>query len=200
MKRSRTWLAWLAVWLLTLSCAAPEALSVREAREAEVPEEDEPEELESRPPGPTRPPPRAAPRPGRGGRSRNRNPSEPRERVFNAEPTPEQREAARLRRENAALEQALRERYGRLKAEAERLYPNKVGQYEEHHFWPSYLGGPADGPKYRVPAPYHQLITNAFRQRWNYGRGSPDKEEAHRIMMKVYSEYPIPQLIGIPDP
>lgn len=138
MKRSRTWLGWLAVWLLALACAAPEALTAREGREAEVPG-DGPEVLESGPPGPTRPPPR----PGRGGRSRNRNPSEPRERVFNAEPAPQQREAARRRRENAALEQTLRERYWRLKAEAERLYPNK---------------------------------------------------------MRVYSEYPIPQLIGIPDP
>ena len=198
MKRSRTWLAWLAVWLLTLSCAAPEALSSRQAREAEV-LEDEAEELESRPPGPTRPPPRA-PRPGRGGRSRNRNPSEPRERVFNAEPTPEQREAARRRSENAANEQTLRERYWRMKAEAERLYPNKVGQYEEHHLWPRYMGGPADGARYRVPAPYHQLITNAFRQRWNYGQGIPKEEVAKEIMLKVYSEYPIPQLIGIENP
>lgn len=199
MKRSRTWRAWLAVWLLTLSCAAPEALSAREVREAEGPGE-ETDVLESGPPGPARPPSRPPSRPGRGGRSRNRNPTEPRERVFNAEPTPEQREAARLRRENAALEQTLRERYWKLKAEAERLYPSKVGQYEEHHVWPLYLGGLADGPRYRVPAPYHQLLTNAFRQRWSYGRGRPDKEEARRIMMEIYSQYPIPQLIGIPDP
>ena len=33
MKRSRTWLSWLAVWLLTLSCAAPQALSSAEAWE-----------------------------------------------------------------------------------------------------------------------------------------------------------------------
>ena len=126
MKRSRTKLAWLAVWLLALSCAAPAALSAREANESEV-SGDETEVLESGPPGPTRPPPRPPSRPGRGGRSRDRNPTEPRERVFNAEPTPQQREAARLRRENAALEQTLRERYWRHKAEAERLYPNKVG-------------------------------------------------------------------------
>jgi len=193
MKGSRMW---LAVWLLALSCAAPEALW---AREAEV-SGDGAEELESCPPGPTRPPPRPPSRPGRGGRNRNRNPTEPRERVFNAEPTPEQREAARRRRENAALEQTLRERYWRLKSEAERLYPDKVGLYEEHHFWPRYLGGPAGGPRYRVPAPYHQLITNAFRQRWNYGRGKPNEQDAKKIMMEVYSEYPIPQLIGIPEP
>lgn len=199
MNRSRTWLAWLAVWLLALSCAAPEALSARGAHEPEASDEGT-EVLESGPPGPTRPPPRPPSRPGRGGRSRNRNPTEPRERVFNAEPTPEQREATRLRRENAAVEQTLRERYWRLKAEAERLYPSKVGQYEEHHVWPRYMGGPEDGPRYRVPAPYHQLITNAFRRQWNYGKGTPREEVAKEIMMKVYSEYPIPQLIGIPDP
>lgn len=199
MKSTRTCLAWLAAWLLALSCAAPAALSEREAREAEFAGE-ETEVLESGPPGPTRPPPRPPSRPGRGGRSRNRNPTEPRERVFNAEPTPQQREAARLRRENAAIEQTLRERYWRLNAEAEKLYPNKVGQYEEHHFWPLYLGRPADGPRYRVPAPYHQLITNAFRREWNYGRGKPNEQEAKKIMMKVYSEYPIPELIGIGNP
>ncbi len=152
MKGSRTWLAWLAVGWLALACAGPRALSTGEAHETEVAGEGA-EVLESGPPGPTRPPPRPPSRPGRGGRGRNRNPTEPRERVFNAEPTPEQREAGRLRRENAAVEQTLRERYWRLKAEAERLYPKKVGQYEEHHVWPSYLGGPADGPRYRVPAP-----------------------------------------------
>jgi hypothetical protein len=199
MKGSRTWQAWLAVWLLTLACAGPEALRAREAHETEVSGE-ETEVLESGPPGPTRPPPRPPSRPGRGGRSRNRDPGESRERVFNAEPAPEQREAARLRRENAALEQTLRERYWRLKAEAERLYPGKVGQYEEHHVWPLYLGGLPDGPKFRVPAPYHQFITNAFRRQWNYGKGKPNEQEAKQIMLKVYSEYPIPQMIGIPDP
>ncbi|HYO68910.1 MAG TPA: hypothetical protein VEU33_22810 [Archangium sp.] len=36
MRQSRTWRAWLAVWLLTLGCAAPEALRAREGGEAEV--------------------------------------------------------------------------------------------------------------------------------------------------------------------
>ncbi|WP_309887889.1 hypothetical protein [Archangium sp.] len=139
MKHSRTGVALLAVWLLTLACAAPETLSSgagREAREAWT----ESDVLERRPPGPSRgPPPREPSRPGRGGKRRNRN---PRESVFNAEPTPEQREAARRRSENAALETTLRAQYWRLKAEAERLYPDKVGRFEEHHFWPRYLGGP----------------------------------------------------------
>jgi hypothetical protein len=44
------------------------------------------------------------------------------------------------------------------------------------------------------------LLTNAFRQRWTYGQGKPNEQDAKKIMMEVYSAYPIPQLIGIPDP
>jgi hypothetical protein len=144
------------------------------------------------------PPVRAAPgRGGRGGRARQPRSTEP---VFNAEPTAQQREAARRRTENAALEQTLRERYWRLKAEAEQRYPDKRGRYEEHHFFPVYLGGKADGVTYRVPAAYHQLITNAFREKRPYGLGKPPAQEAQNIMLKVYSEFPIPQLIGIPNP
>jgi hypothetical protein len=197
MKHSRTWLALLGLWLLTLACAAPEALSSAGASTAEA-SLAQSDALERRPPGPSRgPPPREPLRPGRGSRRRDRNPREP---VFNAEPTPEQREAARRRSENAALETTLRAQYWRLKAEAERLYPDKVGRFEEHHFWPRYLGGPKNGRTFKLPAPYHQLITNAFRQRWEYGRSPPDPQVAQQIMMKVYADHPIPQLIGIPDP
>ncbi|WNG52087.1 hypothetical protein F0U60_54260 [Archangium minus] len=89
---------------------------------------------------------------------------------------------------------------GRVVVRIERKNGRLAGRYEEHHFWPRYLGGGADGPTYRLPAPYHQLLTNAFRARWAYGRHTPTPEEARQIMMKVYAELPIPQLIGIPDP
>jgi hypothetical protein len=108
--------------------------------------------------------------------------------------------ATRWRAENATIEQTLRERYVQQRVEAERLYPGKVGRYEWHHFWPMYLGGPRDGPRFRLPADYHQLITTAFRNKWGYGRPHPGELEAKRIMMEVYAEYPIPQLIGIPEP
>lgn len=201
MMRSRMWWAWLAVGLLALSCAAPGALSSPEAWE-EAGDGCDVETLESRPPLPTRPPPRGPSRPGRGGRNRNRNrnPFEPREPVFNAEPTPAQRLEARWRAENAAIEQLLRERYSQAKAEAEAKYPGKVGLYEWHHFWPIYLGGPRDGPMFRVPAAYHQLITNAFREHYPYGQPKPNAGDAQIIMMKVYARYPIPQLIGLPEP
>ena len=65
---------------------------------------------------------------------------------------------------------------------------------------PPSLGGPPNGKTFRVPAPYHQLITNAFREQHPYGRPTPSVEEAQRLMLKVYSKYPIPQLIGIQDP
>jgi len=197
MKSSRKWLALWAVWLLTLSCAAPRALS--SAGETE-PASTGTATLEVTRPPPRPPPTRGPQQPGRGGRNRGTAEPRGRGRVFNAEPTPEQREAARRSRQNAAAEHLLRERYWKWKAEAERLYPGKVGLYEEHHFWPQYLGGPPNGKTFRVPAPYHQLITNAFREQHPYGRPTPSVEEAQRIMLKVYSKYPIPQLIGIQDP
>lgn len=120
--------------------------------------------------------------------------------MFNAEPTPQEREAARQRRQSAADVQLLRERYWKWKAAAERIYPEKVGLYEEHHFWPRYLGGPSNGKTFRLPAAYHQLITNVFREQHPYGRPKPSEQEARKIMLKIYSQYPIPQLIGIQDP
>jgi hypothetical protein len=53
-----------------------------------------------------------------------------------------------------------------------------------------------------VPATsgYHQLITNAFRKRWPYGSAAAHPEELQRIMLEVDTAYPIPQLIGIPNP
>lgn len=155
--------------------------------------------LEHRPPLPPRAPPPRAPavRPGRGGRGRGPRNTEP---VFNAEPTPEQRESARRQTQAAALLRAQQERYWRLKAEAEKSYPEKVGRYEAHHLWPLYMGGPPNGATYRIPAPYHQLLTNAFRHKWPYGQDRPNEQKARQILLEVYSEFPIPQLIDIPNP
>jgi hypothetical protein len=93
-----------------------------------------------------------------------------------------------------------RDRYWRLKEEAEQRYPDKRGKYEEHHFFPVYLGGQENGPTYRLPAAYHQLVTNAFRRLHPYGRPKPQAWEVQSFMLQVYSEYPIPQLVGIPNP
>jgi len=194
----RRWLVrwWVMAWL-AVACSAPQVVSTADSVDG-LPETADTLEMTRPPPRMPGPPVRAAPgRGGRGGRGRQPRSTEP---VFNAEPTAEQRAVARRRAENAALEQTLRERYWRLKAEAAQRYPDKRGQYEEHHFFPVYLGGKADGVTYRVPAPYHQLITNAFREKRPYGLGAPPAQEAQNIMLKVYSEFPIPQLIGIPNP
>ncbi len=196
MRKGLTRWAVLAAWL-TVACSAPQVVSRSESG-AVASEAEDTLEMSRPPPRMPGPPVRAAPgRGGRGGRGRQPRTSQP---VFNAEPTPEQREAARRQAENAALEHTLRNRYLSLKAEAEQRYPDKRGQYEEHHFFPVYLGGPENGPTYRLPAAYHQLLTNAFRRLHPYGRPKPQEWEAQSFMLKVYSEYPIPQLIGIPSP
>ncbi len=187
--------ALLTVWFL--ACSAPQVVSPSDSR-ASAPEAVDTLEMTRPPPRMEGPPVRAAPgRSVRGGRGRQPRTSAP---VFNAEPTAEQRETARRRAESEALEHTLRNRYFSLKAEAEQRYPDKRGKYEEHHFFPVYLGGKADGLKYRLPAAYHQLITNAFRRKHAYGQEPPREARAREIMLEVYSAYPIPQLIGIPEP
>ncbi len=47
----------------------------------------------------------------------------------------------------------------------------------------------------------HEAITQAFRKEWSYSRSAkgrkPDPPYLLGILTRVYSEYPIPQLIGI---
>ncbi len=71
-------------------------------------------------------------------------------------------------------------------------YPNKVGRYEEHHVEPVYLGGPRNGETVRIPAPYHQVITNEFRSLRGYGLGYPSQSELEAIKNSVYSKFPLP--------
>lgn len=81
--------------------------------------------------------------------------------------------------------------------EAQAHYPNSTG-YQEHHFVPLYLGGTSGGVTYRLPAAYHQAITQEFRRLWPYGqRDKPNPAQLLEIMIKVYSKYPIPHLVGI---
>jgi hypothetical protein len=81
-----------------------------------------------------------------------------------------------------------------LVAAAERDYPSKATRpWEWHHYVPKYLGGDPNGTRYYIPAPYHQYITNEFRQWWAYGQGKPTPEHLQYIMNQVYTKYPIPQ-------
>jgi YD repeat-containing protein len=77
-------------------------------------------------------------------------------------------------------------------AEAAARYPSKVGRFDDHHVDPKYLGGAANGRVVRIPAPYHQLITNEFRSLAPYGSGARVPGELGRIIDLVYGKYPIP--------
>jgi hypothetical protein len=117
--------------------------------------------------------------------------------LLNPRPTPEERLEVQRRAANLEAVQASRKLYSQRLVEAQARYPSSTG-YQEHHFVPLYLGGAKDGVTYRIPMAYHLAITQEFRRHWSYGRGDkPDPEQRMEIMIKVYSKYPIPQLIGI---
>ncbi|WP_143195470.1 hypothetical protein [Archangium sp. Cb G35] len=92
--------------------------------------------------------------------------------------------------------QTARKLYFQRLAEAQALYPNSQG-YQDHHLVPVYLGGPKSGVTYRIPTAYHKLLTREFRKEWSYDRGEPSAQRLQEILLKVYSQHPIPQLIGI---
>ncbi len=101
-------------------------------------------------------------------------------------------------------EQALSEGVGKgvtysddLVKAAEKLYPKKVGKFELHHPFPKYMGGPEKQNLVKLPASYHQQITNEFYKYWPKKlRGQPKvyptAQQAKEIMQKVYSKYPLP--------
>jgi len=117
--------------------------------------------------------------------------------LLNPRPTREEIAARRRQAEEYRLVQQARERYYQALAEARARYPDHRG-HQEHHFIPVYLGGSPKGATYRLDSAYHQAITQAFRAKWRYNRkDKPLPAELQRILSEVYSEYPIPQLIGI---
>lgn len=115
---------------------------------------------------------------------------------LNPRPTPQQRQEMQRRAADLAAVQAARKLYFQRLTEAQALYPNSQG-YQDHHLVPVYLGGPRIGTTYRIPTAYHKLLTREFRREWGYDRGEPKPLELQAILLKVYSQYPIPQLIGI---
>jgi YD repeat-containing protein len=40
-------------------------------------------------------------------------------------------------------------------------------------------------------AAYHRVITEAFREAWPYGGIPPSSQTAQKIMLKIYSQYPL---------
>jgi hypothetical protein len=74
---------------------------------------------------------------------------------------------------------------------AEARYPSKVARCEAHHIFPKYLGGDPNGETALIPAAYHQLITNAFRDLWSYGIGPPDAAAAQGSVDAVYKLLPL---------
>ncbi|QQR44967.1 hypothetical protein JKA73_02120 [Myxococcus xanthus] len=103
---------------------------------------------------------------------------------------------ARRSADHAVVVQA-RQVYQQRLQTAQATYPNSIG-YENHHFIPLYLGGASNGQTYRLPTAYHKAVTQQFRRAWPYGQGRrPTPQELQKILLEVYSEYPIPQLIGI---
>jgi hypothetical protein len=56
--------------------------------------------------------------------------------------------------------------------------------------WPKYLGGPEEGTQVQLPTSYHQLITNAFRDRFPW-RSTPSPQEVIDAMEEIYNLIPI---------
>ena len=78
-------------------------------------------------------------------------------------------------------------------AEAKREFPDLFGKFtQEHHVIPKYLGGPQSGKTVTIDRAYHQLITNAFRERYKYNQSFPSIKELRDILEHVYSRYPLP--------
>lgn len=112
-------------------------------------------------------------------------------------PTPLQAQVRAQRTANHAVVLQARQTYYQRLKEAQATYPNSSG-YENHHLIPIYLGGPKNGQTYRLPTAYHKAITQEFRLAWQYGQGArPKPPQLQKILIRVYSKYPIPQLIGI---
>jgi hypothetical protein len=98
---------------------------------------------------------------------------------------------------NLATAGKLTKRAKKLLNTADKLYPKKVGRFENHHEIPKYISGTKKGTTVRIPSAYHQLITNEFRTLRAYGTG-PVKSpvELRQILDQVYTKYPIPTTPG----
>jgi hypothetical protein len=95
--------------------------------------------------------------------------------------------------EAQAEEQAAETELATLMQQARDLYPKLCNKFQWHHITPKYLGGDPNGPLVLLEGPYHQLITNAFRNQWAYGQGVPPSTTVVNIVNTVYSQLPLPK-------
>jgi hypothetical protein len=75
--------------------------------------------------------------------------------------------------------------------EGGKAYANKCGRWEYHHIISRYIGGAKNGLKVKLPAEYHQLITNAIRQQIPFKSGPQSAEKILNTIKIVYGKYPI---------
>jgi RHS repeat-associated protein len=71
------------------------------------------------------------------------------------------------------------------------LYPKKCGKFEWHHIIPRYVGGAKDGLMVKIPAEYHQLITNAWRETVKYGSGPQSQEVIRNALQQIHNILPL---------
>jgi RHS repeat-associated protein len=89
--------------------------------------------------------------------------------------------------------EAAKAQYDNLVEMAKQLYPKLANLKDQlHHILPKYLGGDPNGPLCKIPAAYHQMITNAFRNLVPYGGGPISPADQQAVMNQVYSQYPLP--------
>ena len=79
---------------------------------------------------------------------------------------------------------------------AEQQYPKLSGILQNHHEDPIYTGGPTGGAISNIPAPYHQLITNFWRELIPYGQDEVDPSLVAKYWPQVYGKLPLPGYPG----
>ena len=89
---------------------------------------------------------------------------------------------------------AFAQQFSELVQKARDKYPKLCDKFQWHHPVPQYLGGKPDQPLVLLEAPYHQMITTAFRSQYGYGQGAPaDPTTVVNIVNIVYSQLPLPK-------
>jgi RHS repeat-associated protein len=90
--------------------------------------------------------------------------------------------------------EAFAQKFADLVQKAREAYPKLCGKFQWHHPTPKYLGGDPNQPLVLLEAPYHQMITTAFRTAYPYGQGAPsDPTTVVNVVNTVYSTLPLPK-------